>query len=128
MEESEFGKGLVICLVKFAEHRRSWQEQKSLYKEMEKKSPELFNVRRAVEIHFNGASDHLYEIKVPTKWKRKELGKRVKELRDFGIKMGHGFTKTEWTEADVTKAYDMCQEIAILIDTELGLEPQIGTW
>jgi len=127
--ESEFGKGLVICLVKFAEHRWRWQEQKRHYEEMRQKSPDLFNESGAVEMHFNGASDHLYEIEVPKEWKRKKLGKKIKELQDFGLEMGHGFNHEKvWEESDVTKAYDMCQEIALLIDKELGLKPLIGAW
>ena len=128
MEESEFGKGLVICLVKFAEHRRQWYEQKKLNEDMRKKYPGLFSESDAVEMHFNGASDHLYEIEVPEKWKESELGRKVKELQDFGLEIGHGFTEKNWTEDDVTKAYTLCQEIALLIDEELGLEPQIGQW
>ncbi len=128
MEESEFGKGLIICLVKFAEHRVRWQEQKKLYEDMREKYPDSFSESSAVESHFNGASDHLYEIEVPKQWKRKKLGKKVKELRSFGLEIGHGFTSKNWTEADVGKAYELCQEIALLIDKELGLEAQKGTW
>ena len=126
MEESEFGKGLVICLVKFAEHRWRWYEQKKLYENMREKHPDHFAEKEAVEIHFNGASDHLYDIEVPKEWRKKKLSRKVKELQAFGLKMGHGFTQQEWTEADVEKAYTMCQGIALLIDKELGLEPQIG--
>ena len=128
MEESEFGKGLVICLVKFAEHRWKWYSDKGLYEEMHEKYPDSFSESHAVEMHFNGASDHLYEIEVPTPYQRTKLGRKVKELQKFGLEMGHGFTRKEWTEADVEKAYTMCQEIALLIDKKLGLEPQIGTW
>ena len=127
-KESEFGKGLVICLVKFAEHRWRWIEQKKLYEDMRKKHPDIFSVSEAVEMHFNGASDHLYEIEVPNEWKNTELGKMVDKLRSFGLAMGHGFTKHDWTEKDVEKAYGMCQQIALLIDKETGLEPQIGRW
>ena len=92
------------------------------------RQPDLFKESGAVETHFNGASDHLYEIEVPKEWRRKKLGRKVKELQAFGLEIGHGFTGKEWTEADVEKAYIMCQEIALLIDKELGLEPQIGQW
>ena len=128
MEESEFGRGLVICLVKFAEHRWRWYEQKKFYEEMRKKQSKYFNISNAVETHFNGASDHLYEIEVPSEWEKAKLGKKVKELQDFGLEMGHGFTGKDWTEDDVEKAYTMCQEVALLIDKELGLKPQIGSW
>jgi len=128
MEESEFGKGLVICLVKFAEHRYRCREQKESYERMVKRSPELYNMSDAVKMHFNGASDHLYEIEVPDRWKGTELGKKVVELQDLGLEVGHGFKEKKWTEDDVNKAYGLCQEIAVLIDKELGLEPQIGQW
>jgi len=128
MEDSEFGKGLVICLVKFAEHRWRWYEQKEFYEKMRKKHPDSFNESDAVIMHFNGASDHLYDIEVPERWKESKLGRKVKELQDFGLEIGHGFTGKNWTEGAVTKAYTMCQEIALLIDKELGLEPQIGQW
>ncbi len=71
LEASEFGKGLVICLVKFAEHLARWPGQKELYGQMAEKSPELFNVSGAVEMFFNAASDHLYEMQVPTGWNSK---------------------------------------------------------
>lgn len=125
-EESEFGKGLVICLVKFAEHRWRWQEQKKLYEDMHQKNPELFDESHAVEMHMNGASDHLCQIEVPAGWEDSSIGTAVKELQDFGLSMGHGFTKKDWTEADVDKAYDMCQRIALLIDEQLGLTPEVG--
>lgn len=128
MGESEFGKGLVICLVKFAEHRWRWQEQKRLYSEMQKNYPGTFNISSAIESHFNGASDHLHEVEVPPQWRKKKLGKMVKELQDFGLEMGHGFSGKTWTEDYVTKAYDLCREIALLIDKELGLKPQMGQW
>ena len=129
MEGSEFGKGLVICLVKFAEHRWQWLEQKRNYEEMSKKNPELFTTSEAVISHFNGASDHLCEIEVPPEWAKTKLGKMVKKLQDFGLEMGHSFNRSkEWAEADVDKAYNMCQEIAMLIDKELGLKPDVGSW
>lgn len=127
-DESEFGKGLVICLVKFAEHRDRWSGQKRLYEEMREKHPDSFSLSSAVEMHFNGASDHLYEIEIPEGWKNTKIGKLVKELQRYGLEMGHGFTKKNWTEEDVTKAYSICQEIALLIDKKLGLKSEIGQW
>lgn len=128
MKESEFGKGLVICLVKFAEHRMRWMAEKPMREKMRQINPKIFTMSHDIEMHFNGASDHLYEIEIPKVWRRKRLGKMIKELQAFGLKIGHGFSKTEWTEDDLEKAYNMCQEIALLIDKELGLKPQIGQW
>jgi hypothetical protein len=120
--ESEFGKGLVICLVKFAEH--SWR----LHSDMELHKQIGMSVSEAIEMHFNGASDHLYEIEVPEKWKGTEIDKKVKELQDMGLKIGHGFTHTKWTEKDAEKLYQLCREIALLIDKELGINALMGSW
>lgn len=128
MDKSEFGKGLVICLVKFAEHRHMWEEQREHWMEMHRKNPSLLSMSDAVESHFNGASDHLYEIDIPEEWKNTEVGRMIKQLQDYGLEMGHGFTRRDWTEEDVNKAYGMCQEIALLIDKKLGLKPDIGLW
>ena len=127
-EGSEFGKGLVICLVKFAEHYWRWYEYKQTGQEMRQKYPSHFDESHDVEMYFNGASDHLYEIEVPAKWVDTEIGKKVKELQDFGLMIGHGFTDRKHTEADITKARDLCREIALLLDKEIGLRPEIGEY
>ena len=126
--ESEFGKGLVVCLVKFAEHRWRWQVDKGSWQEMRLKNPELFTLSNAVSAHFNAASDHLYEIEVPKEWQNTELEKKIQELQNSGLEMGHGFSGKQWTEDDVEKAYELCQEIALLIDERLGLQSQKGMW
>jgi len=127
--KSEFGKGLVICLVKFAEHAERWMKDKKLYKELAEKHPNLFDESEAVEIFFNGASDHLYEIKVPQKLRHTKIEAKVKKLQNLGLEMGHGFNKNKkWSEKDVIEAYDLCREIALMIDRYIGLKPDIGTW
>ena len=128
--ESEFGRGLVICLVKFAEHCSRWKSDKQTAKEMRRLSnhPELFDMKQTIESHFNAASDHLYNIEIPKKWQGKEIGKKVKKLQKFGLEMGHGFTNKVWIEEDYDKAYRLCREIALLIDKELGLKPELGQW
>lgn len=127
-EESEFGKGLVICLVKFAEHNWRWCEMKRSNEEMRKKRPDLFSKSDAVEMYFNSASDHLYEIEVPKEWVGTDIDKKVRELRELGLKIGHGFTGEKWTEDVVEKASVLCREIALLIDKKLGLEAELGQW
>lgn len=124
--KSEFGKGLIICLIKFAEHAETWPKWKDDYAKMRESSPDLFSESRVVELFFNGASDHLYEMEVPKKWKNTVIGEKVEELESFGLMIGHGFTKRTHSEADVQKAYDLCEEIALLIDKQLGLKPDIG--
>jgi len=139
--ESEFGKGLVICLVKFAEHFGRWPEFKETYKQLREKNkleialqklqnqPGMFSESEVVKIFFNGASDHLYEIEVPKEWKNTKIGKKVSELKNLCLDIGHDFYHNEkYSEADVFKAYDLCREIALLIDKKIGLDPELGKW
>ena len=128
--ESEFGKGLVICLIKFAEHVERWGRIKSDYKKLKEKKSELtsFDEAYAVWLFFNGASDHLYEIEIPAQWENSKLADKVKELQEFGLGIGHNDLERKGTEFDVIKARDMYREIALMIDRELGLEPDIGMW
>lgn len=118
MAESEFGKGLVVCLVKFAEHKERYSERLGDGGMSSSK----------VELLFNGASDHLYEIEVPEQWKGTEIEAKVTELKDFGLMIGHGFKGRVHTKADITRAYSLCRDIALLIDKKLGLNAEIGEW
>jgi len=140
--ESGFGKGLVICLVKFAEHLSGWRSFKENYRQMRdnnkleialqklQNQPGMFSESQAVELFFNGASDHLYEIEVPKNWEKLKIGKKVKELKSLGLEIGHGFHHDKrYSEADIFKAYDLCYEIALLIDKKIGfIKPEIGKW
>ena len=132
MEGSEFGKGLVICLVKFAEHQWRWRSDKECYTALAEKNPELFSdpISHAAEMHMNGASDHLYEIEAPQGMKRSVLGKKVAQLRDKGLAIGHGYLERgKWTEEDVLGLYELAREIALLIDKKmLGLKAELGQW
>jgi hypothetical protein len=125
-EASEFGKGLVICLVKFAEHMGNWQSQKESYKQMIKENPELFTESYAVKMHFNAASDHLYEIEVPEMERDSLIGKKVAELKTLALEMRQIFNNKEYTEKDLFALYDLCEEIALLIDEQIGLKPEKG--
>lgn len=124
--ETEYGRGLVTCLVKFAEHAEMWFKDKENWKQMHEKCPNLFSESDAVQKFFWGASDHLYGIEVPDKWRGTKIESRVNELRHFALHIRHGLTYEQWSEKDVIKAYDLCREIALLIDKELGLSADIG--
>ena len=141
--ESEFGKGLVICLVKFAEHLSMWRSFQENYKQLREQNKleislqklqgkeGMFSESQAVRLYFSGASDHLQEIEVPKEWKNTKIGKKVKELQDLGLGIGHGFRfigEEKCSEADVMKASDLCREIALLIDKKMGLNPELGKW
>ena len=164
--KSEFGRGLVINLVKFAEHFNSSMSQRindvhTFYKQLEgdpekleqydrrlrdnvrmfqdielKVSKEIFpqydeitHVRksfsRLICLWANGATDHLYDMIVPKRWKGTELEKKVGELRELGLTMGHGFTGRIWTYSDFIKLLDLTKEIAMMIDANIGLKRQV---
>ena len=125
--KSQYGSGLVICLVKFAEHAEKWLQDKEMYQQLRKKDPDLFSESHAVQQFFYGAADHLNDIKVPEKWRGKPIGDKVQELRGFVLPIRHNFTR-QCSEEDVIKAYDLCREIALLVDKKLGLLPDIGKW
>ena len=125
---SEFGKGLVVCLVKFAEHYERWVREKRSNERMRGEYGNLFSESDAVERHFNGAADHLYEIKVLKEWKGTEIEAKVLELQRRGLEIGHGFTGKEWTEKEVHELHALSREIAVLIDKMIGLKPDIGQW
>jgi len=101
-EKSEFGKGLVICLCKFVEHSSDLSRWINLYELMRKDHPNSFEEKMAVESWANGASDHLYEIETPRRWKKDRYSKKdhisfcVKFLKEHGLEVGHGFTNRAW--------------------------------
>lgn len=62
--ESEFGRGLTYCLGLFLAHAERLDEMIEGYKPLHEKNPGLFNEDHAVEMWFNGAADHLFELEV----------------------------------------------------------------
>ena len=125
--ESEFGRGLVICLVKFAEHF----ENRFMERIVNQQRQEIPNTALSYDIKIwaTGASDHLYEMEVPRKWKDSELAKKIKELQTKGLDMGHSFKSGFYTIRDVENLKKLTIEIAFLIDKKLGLaDATLGSW
>ena len=118
---SEFGKGLVICLVKFAEHFERYEHDRETWKKMG-------GISSAVEMWANGATDHLYEIEVPNGEDWDAIRQRVRDLQDEGLRIGHGFTGEDFNEGDVQSLINQTREICLLIDRKIGLSPEIGRW
>jgi len=119
-EESEFGSGLAICLVKFAEHF----ENQMATRIHEQSKGDGAALSREIELWANGASDHLYHIKVPKKWARTVFGKKVAELQHKGLEMGHGFTGKAWTFENFSELQKLTREIASTLD--VGLWAMMG--
>jgi esterase/lipase superfamily enzyme len=112
---SEFGKGTIYPLLLWACHL-----ERNKYKE-----------KYDYSMWFNGASDHLYELEIPKKWKNKPLGRKLKKLIDLAFDIGHGDRMLDEEEAikkDFKKCVILTKEIAFLIDKELGFNPIKGEY
>ena len=129
--KSEFGKGLVICLVKLAEHFMEYRHQLDKYEQMRVESPDLFKESSAISSWANGASDHLYEIEVPDGKEWDEIRDKVEVLKSKGLDMGHGkglMGEHNYSKDDVSELFNLTREIALMVDTKLGLSPELGEW
>ena len=127
-EQSEFGKGLVICLVKFAEHWERLIDDVRRYKELAKERPDLYSESSAVEIAMNGAGDHLYDIEVPESMKGTEIESMVEELQDKGLKMRLSMQGERYVFEDAAALFQLARDISLAIDKRLGLDAEIGKW
>ena len=116
-ESSEFGKGLVTCLVKFAEHAERYKRDR----------PNDMPESLWVELHMSGASDHLSEIEYPPEWETTypHICEMVKQLREDGLRLRWA---NDATWEDVESLYGLARMIAVKIDKVLGLDPDIGSW
>ena len=156
--QSDFGKGLVICLVKFAEHLENDQWERIVYTDSflrigDKKKIKDYdrNVQlameyydltlsiwktktkwfaHAIEMWANGATDHLYEMEYPKSWKGTKLARKIDKLISVGLRMGHGWDDLTkiWTVEDILKLKDWTREIALEIDKKLKLKPEMGAY
>lgn len=122
--KSEFGRGLVICLVKFAEHAMYIQ---TVIREYASVGGEKEHV--GVNLWANGATDHLYDIEVPEGKDWDEIRGLVKELQDVGLDMGHGGGlrgDTKYTKEQAVALIEKTRKIALLIDIKIGINPDEG--
>ena len=77
----------------------------------------------------NGATDHLYEMKVPPGMEKTKLGKAIVKLKSAGLDMGHGFKSTvTYTFDDFIDLINQTVKIAAMIDKALKLKPDFGGW
>lgn len=134
-EQSEFGKGLVVCLVKFAEHAAVLRYMIGDYEQRAKRHPEQaehFRKEDAIFLWANGASDHLYELEAPSGDDWKEVAFLVEELKQLGLNMGHGGItsgfKKDCTPANAERLFKLTKNISFLIDVKLGLLPDLGQY
>jgi len=114
--KSEFGKGFIICLIKFSEHVEHLGRLIETCKEIG--SP----TSRANATWFYNASDHLLNLECPGKFKGTKIEELVNELRRWL----HKRSKHELSDDEVITITDLVREIAILVDKELEIEADIG--
>ena len=156
--KTDFGRGLVICLVKFSAHFDNWmwrhiQHVDFFYHRLKGNRKKLDHYDRSIadsvafaeitmpiwktaekwisqeiELWANGASDHLYEIKIPKEWEGTKLAGKIEKLQDLGLKMGHGFTGKSWTFNDLENLRKLTEEVSVLIDKKISLRPDKGIY
>jgi hypothetical protein len=140
-EKSEFGRGLVVCLVKFAEHFENdgcaaIYDAENKKRNILKKETEEETVSHMIELWARGASDHLYEIQTPESWTYHPteltilITSKLKELQEKGLAMRSSYnTSTLWKKEDVNYLFKLTKEIAILLDKQLGIyNADLGQW
>lgn len=118
---SEFGTGCVYNLVLFAKHYERLTSDLERYKD--KKEP-YWSEGKLIHQWFNGASDHLYDLCIPQGWEKKKVGKLLRELQSSALDIGHGKGLLEdyTTKKEFDKIMRLVDEIAMLIDRELGVQ------
>ncbi|MFA5132892.1 MAG: hypothetical protein WC444_06225 [Candidatus Paceibacterota bacterium] len=145
--KSEFGKGCAYCLVLFANHfdndmwhkvvEYNWAIQgKEVSKDAQwwldnivpiYKGDKAKALSSQIVSWANGASDHLYDLQIPQDGS--ELSDVLTEIRETGLKMGHGFLEpVTWTPDDMFKLRELTFKAATLIDQKLGVEVEKGQW
>jgi len=128
-QKSEFGRGFVYNLILFAKHWYQAKEYMEQYEDLYKGRKSKQEARnRGIQIFFNGASDHLFEFQIPKQFRGKKIGKLAKKFQDFCLEFGHGSKMLEATEKDFEKAFEMLEELARLIDKELGVKDIEAEW
>jgi len=115
--EEDFGKGFVYNLILFAKHWKDIDRLLDFCKDPCVKFPEHY----AVFMWISGASDHLFGLEIPPKFKRKKIGKLAKWLQQRCFELRN--RDKEATLKDFNEIFDKLEELAMLIDKELGVEP-----
>ena len=113
---SEFGKGLTYCLGLFLAHA----ERGGL-----SSNKDEWSSRLEIEMWFNAASDHLYELQVPM-FLSLPLRKKLKVFQKKCLEFGHGFNKDNPTDDDKSWAIQEAKDLLRQIDFELKVKVEKG--
>ena len=128
-KQSEFGKGFIYNLILFAKHWWKCQELLGSYRRLRVKNPKLFSDKDALAMWWNGASDHFMEFEIPKQWQKKKIGKLAEQLSNKAWHWGHEFEgQDKLAEKDFGDFFEQLEELARLIDKELGVSDIEATW
>jgi hypothetical protein len=147
---SEFGRGCLTCLVGFLDHKsqveRWFTDHVAAFDKADAVTPEMREsfdqiIKRAGWMWANGASDHLYELEVPKRLRRKPIANKLRRFKDKWLKIGHGYSMSGGmfggdgrpTRDEVMEGLYECErlalEVAAELDRMLGLEDaRVGEW
>jgi len=122
---SEFGKGMVTCLVKWAAHLDRYLEMKERYK--------IMNIDKHYDtlwcMWISGASDHLYEIEVPDGKEWDVVREKIKYLRSESFLYRYDGVKSQEEADDMFFEFrKLTFEVAVEIDKVLGINADVGEW
>ena len=93
---------------------------------MREKEPTMFSENDSIEMWFNGAADHLFELQEDHA--PKHLKKRVKILKEKGIGWRMCYDCEKPTEKDARWALDEAKELLRLIDDHNGVPTCEASW
>lgn len=147
LRTSEYGRGFSICLMQFVYHLPRINEYLDIYKSLRIKGLEGMRFttdQGALELWFNGASDHLYELTRPPGISDKDWDTAYR-IADKALDIGHGFRGTPITVDETIQMievagglvhkYSLKENVAILnyadletLDRRLGIIPIRGEW
>lgn len=128
-EQSEFGKGLCYPLGLFLAHAERLNKNIEMYKKMHENRPDLFDESSAVEMWFNGAADHLYDVQIdyaPTP----EIKIRLKPFvhKCLGWRLIMSLDGDKPTKEDAYWAIQEAKNLLRLIDTAHNVPTEQGQW
>ena len=115
---SEFGRGFIYNLCLFAKHFGQIREYQESYQKIG------LPVERAFSLWMNGAGDHFFELEVPPRWQRKNIGKLALDLQKRALY----YRMQPMTKTEVEKFFKDLSFLTMLIDKELGVKPIEATW
>lgn len=144
-EPSDFGSGYATCIRQFLFHETRLATTLASYASLHEDHPDLFSPTSAVQIWANGSSDHLYDLRIPSRLPGPEA-ERAKRLQSLALNIGHGFgwassnTTPDEARALLAEARDLLAALderghdtstlegALEADRRMGLRPQRGQW